>query len=89
MAPFSNSSGNQYRLVVVDYASKWLEAIPSKMNDNRIVVKFLKKNIFSRFGIPRAIISENGTHFATETLMRKYVITHNCPHLVILKPMGR
>jgi len=66
-------------LVVVDYVSKWVEAIPTRTNDNRVVVKFLKENFFSRFGNPRAIISDNGTHFcnkAFEVLMRKYSITH-------------
>ena len=76
---FPNSFENQYILVVVDYVSKWIEAIPSKTNDNKVVIKFLKENIFSRFGTPRAIISDNGTHFYNryfESLMRKYAITH-------------
>jgi len=79
MGPFPNSFGNQYILVVVDYVSKWVEAIPSKTNDNKIVIKFLKENIFSRFGTPRAIISDNSGHFCNrsfEALMRKYAITH-------------
>ena len=63
MKPFSSSFGNQYILVVVDYVSKWVEAVPTKTNDNRIVVRFLKENTFSHFGIQRAIISDNGSHF--------------------------
>ena len=59
MGPFPNSFENQYILVAVDYVSKWIEAIPSKTNDNKVVIKFLKENIFSRFGTPRAIISDN------------------------------
>ena len=49
-----------------------------RTNDNKIVVKFLKENIFSPFGAPRAIISDNGTHFynrSFEVLTRKYSIT--------------
>jgi len=79
MGPFPNSFGNQYKLVVVDYMSKWVEAIPSKTNDNKVVIKFLKENIFSLFGTPCAIISDIGTQFCNgsfEVLMRKYVITH-------------
>jgi len=79
MRPFPSSFGNQYILIVVDYVSKWIEAIPTRMNDKRVVVKFLKENIFSCFGTPRAIISDNGSHFcnrAFEALMRKYSITH-------------
>ena len=79
MCPFPNSFGNQYILVTVDYVSKWIEVIPSRTNNNKVVIKFLKENIFSRFGTPRAIISDNGTHFCNrsfEALMRKYAITH-------------
>ena len=46
IGPFPNSFGNQYILVAVDYVSKWVEAIPCKTNDNKVVIKFLKENIF-------------------------------------------
>ena len=79
MGPFPNSFGNFYILVAVDYLSKWVEAIATRTNDNKVVVKFLKENVFARFGAPRAIISDNGSHFCNrsfESLMRKYSITH-------------
>jgi len=79
VGPFPNLFRNQYILVAVDYVSKWAEAIPTRTNDNRVVFKYLKENIFSRFGTPRAIISDNETHFcnrAFEVLMRKYSIIH-------------
>ena len=79
MGPFPNLLGNLYILVAVDYMSKWVEAVASRTNDNKVVVKFLKENIFSRFGAARAIISDNGTHFCNRSfkaLMRKYSITH-------------
>ncbi|RVW36195.1 Retrovirus-related Pol polyprotein from transposon 17.6 [Vitis vinifera] len=52
----------------VDYVSKWVEAVPCKHNDHRVVLKFLKENIFSRFGVPKAIISDGGLIFATSLL---------------------
>ncbi|GJW42403.1 reverse transcriptase domain-containing protein [Tanacetum coccineum] len=63
--PFSSSRGNKYILVAVDYLSKW-------------VVKFLK-SLFARFGTPRAIISNRGTHFCNDQfakIMSKYGVTH-------------
>ncbi|RVW78547.1 Transposon Ty3-I Gag-Pol polyprotein [Vitis vinifera] len=79
MGPFSMSFGNSYILVGVDYVSKWVEAIPCKYNDHKVVLKFLKENIFSRFGVPKAIISDGGTHFCNkpfETLLAKYGVKH-------------
>jgi len=67
ICPLPNLFGNQYILFAVDYVSKWVEAIPYKINDNKVVVKFLTENFFSRFGTPHAIISDNGTHFCNRT----------------------
>jgi hypothetical protein len=66
-------------LLAVDYVSKWVEAIATRTNDSNIVVRFLRSNIFSRFGFPRAIISYQGTHFCNrkiQTLMQKYGVHH-------------
>jgi hypothetical protein len=63
MGPFPPSFGFLYILVVADYVSKWIEAIPSRNNDHKTVIKFLKENILSRFGISRAMISDGGTLF--------------------------
>ena len=53
---FSSSFKNKYILVAVDYVSKLFEAVALPCNDARVVVSFLKKNIFTRFGTPRAIL---------------------------------
>ena len=52
MGPFPSSLGYLYILVGVDYVSKWIKAVPCKAADHKVVLKFLKENIFSRFGSP-------------------------------------
>ncbi|WKA01452.1 hypothetical protein VitviT2T_019733 [Vitis vinifera] len=79
MGPFPMSFGYSYILVGVDYVSKWVEAIPCKRNDHRVVLKFLKENIFSKFRVPKAIISDGSTHFCNksfEILLAKYGVKH-------------
>nr|GEV56785.1 reverse transcriptase domain-containing protein [Tanacetum cinerariifolium] len=78
MGPFPNSKGNKYIIVVVDYLSKWVKGKALPINDARVVVKFLK-SLFSRFGTPKAIISDHGTHFCNDQftkVMSKYGVTH-------------
>nr|GEX46862.1 hypothetical protein [Tanacetum cinerariifolium] len=78
MEPFPSSRWNNYILVVVDYLSKWVEAKALPTNDARVVVKFLK-SLFARFGTPRAIISDHGTHFSNDQFAKgtlKYGVTH-------------
>nr|XP_027101598.1 uncharacterized protein LOC113722501 [Coffea arabica] len=48
MGPFPSSYNNKYILLAVDYVSKWVEAISSQTNDAKVVLKFLKRNIFCR-----------------------------------------
>ncbi|XP_068304259.1 uncharacterized protein, partial [Pyrus communis] len=79
MGPFPSSFGYLYILVAVDYVSKWVEAIATRTNDHKVVLNFLKDVIFCRFGTPRAIISDGGSHFCNkpfESLMKKYNINH-------------
>nr|GEY71330.1 reverse transcriptase domain-containing protein [Tanacetum cinerariifolium] len=78
MGPFSSSRGNTYILVAVAYLSKWVEAKALPTNDSRVVFKFLKY-LFARFGTPRAIISDRGTHFCNDQfakVMLKFGVTH-------------
>ncbi|GJX97993.1 reverse transcriptase domain-containing protein [Tanacetum coccineum] len=78
MGPFPNSRGNKYILVAVDYMSKWVEAQALPTNDACVVVKILK-GLFSIFGVPKALISDRGTHFCNSQLekaLQKYGVTH-------------
>lgn len=79
MSHFPPSCNNKYILVAVDYVSKWVEAIASPTNDSRVVSRFFNKVIFPRFGTPRVVISDGGSHFIEKNfkaLLSKYGVTH-------------
>ncbi|XP_015163901.1 uncharacterized protein [Solanum tuberosum] len=78
----------KYTLVAVYYVSKWVKAVSLPENDGKSVAGFLKKNNFSRFGTPKAIIIDGGSHFCNKVftaLLAKYgvkqhkVVTHYHP----------
>ena len=68
-----------YILLAVDYLSKWVEATTFPRNDVITVVSFIQRNILSRFGAPRTIVSDEGSHFENKVfakLMSRYGIKH-------------
>ena len=79
MGPFPPSNGKEYILVAVDYVSKWVEAIPTRTNDNRKVLRFITWSIFAWYDCPRAIINDGGSHFNNThfwALLKKYGVHH-------------
>ena len=79
MGHFPNSFGNLYILLAVDYVSNWVEVIVTRTNDSKVVIYFVKANIFARCGLPRAIISDRGIHFCNRSikgLVKKHEVTH-------------
>jgi hypothetical protein len=63
MGPFKNSHGYEHILVMVDYVSKWVEAMPCRKASTEESIAMIKNMIFPRFGTPRILISDGGTHF--------------------------
>src|SRR6266536_3910874 len=55
--------GNRYIVVIIDYFSRWPEAKPLKTANADMVATFLYKEIICRFGVPRTLQSDKGTHF--------------------------
>ena len=79
MGPFPSSFNNLDILLVVDYVSKWVEEILTHTNNVSGVAKFLHSHIFTRFGTPRALIPDGGTHFCNklvDKVLQKYGVRH-------------
>ena len=63
MGPFVRSQECEYILVAVDYVSKWVEAMPCRAADAKHARKMFHEIMFPRFGTPRMVISDGGSHF--------------------------
>ncbi|RDX64558.1 Pro-Pol polyprotein, partial [Mucuna pruriens] len=67
IGPFPVSYGNSYILLAVDYFSRWVKVGPPKLS------------MLKLFGVPKALISDQGSHFcnhAMATLLEKYGVVH-------------
>ncbi|XP_025664415.1 uncharacterized protein [Arachis hypogaea] len=62
--PISPGPGQvKYLIVAIDYFTKWVEAEPLASISATNCQKFMWKQVVTRFGIPEAVISDNGTQF--------------------------
>jgi transposase InsO family protein len=65
--------------VATEYVTKWTEAIATKNDDANTVARFVYENIIIRFGCPKELVSDRGTHIINSTiekLLSKYMIKH-------------
>uniref|UniRef100_A0A2N9IV79 Uncharacterized protein n=1 Tax=Fagus sylvatica TaxID=28930 RepID=A0A2N9IV79_FAGSY len=64
VGPLPRATGNrQWLIVATDYFTKWVEAEPLARITDSESRKFVWKNIITHFGIPKCLISDNGTQF--------------------------
>ena len=73
------SNGYIWILVATEYFTKWVEAMPLKKATRATVANFVREHIITRFGIPRKLISDNGTPFINKDmkgLTEAYHIRH-------------
>jgi len=58
-----SAGGHAYLILVVDYFTKWAEAMPTFSADGKTAAIFIFNHIIARFGVPQAIITNHGSHF--------------------------
>jgi transposase InsO family protein len=81
MGPFPKSKNYEYILVAVDFVSKWVEAMSCRVTGARNSKNMFEEIIFSRFGVPRMVISDRETHF-TDKGFHRYLMKHGICHNV-------
>ena len=68
-------AGHRYVLVVCDYATRYPEAVPLKTIDAECIAEELVK-IFARMGIPKEILTDQGSNFTSQLLAEVYRLLH-------------
>ena len=59
----ARKGGVCYAVVAIDYFTKWAEVEPLATITSKKVLDFVVKSIICRFGLPKKIVSDNGTQF--------------------------
>ena len=75
MGHFPKASGSRkFLLVATDYFTKWVEALSLANIADSNVKNFLWKNLVTRFGVPKMLVSDNGTRFKSKKILKFYEI---------------
>ena len=74
-----HSKHKAYILVCTDYMTKWVETIALANANDQAVIEFLYSEIFTRFGVPKEVVTDGGPQFMShqfEDLLRKNHVQH-------------
>ena len=68
-------------LIAIDSHSKWLEVCPMNTTTSTATIQHLRM-IFSRFGLPETLVSDNGPQFAAEEF-RSFCRLNGIHHILV------
>ena len=77
--PPAKKSGARYIITAIDYLTRWAEAQPVKDCSAATATNFIFDNILLRFGCPRILMSDQGSHFLNnniESLIKEFQVYH-------------
>ena len=57
---------NKFLITAVNYFTKWIEAEALAKITSHNILRFYKRNMLARFGIPQALVTDNGTQFTDQ-----------------------
>lgn len=78
--PPAKRSGARYIITATEYLTRWAEAKPVKDCSSATAAQFLFENVVTRFGCPRVLMSDKGSHFINQTiagLTEEFKISHH------------
>jgi len=76
----SSSNGHKFIIIAIEYFMKWVEAIPMTYITSKKIAKFILNYLICQYGIPQAIVTNNGRPFKNQdvhALWTQYNIQHH------------
>ncbi|GFW59889.1 hypothetical protein TNCV_4699351 [Trichonephila clavipes] len=64
------TEGMKWIFIVEDYTTKWVELFPLKQATAKECAMTLLNEVFLRYGVPRRLISDNGTQFVSAVMQQ-------------------
>ena len=68
ISPPGKQTSVRYIIIVTNYLTRWAEATPVKYCTAATEVKFIFENVVTRFGCPKFILRDQGTHFVNKLI---------------------
>jgi hypothetical protein len=69
----TSSGGHGYIIIVIDYFTKWVEAMPTYLNDGHTATLFIFNHIITHFGVPQAIVTDHSSRFQNQMMSELHV----------------
>jgi hypothetical protein len=78
----TSTEGNKHIIMVIDYFTKWIEAMPTVKSDEKTVSFFVFNQIIAQFGIPCEIVTDHFQNEMMEELSSKlgFKYAHSYPY---------
>ena len=70
MCNLASVGGHKYIIVAIDYFMKWEEEMPTFKADGETATFFMFNQIIARFGIPKVIVTDHGSHFQNSMMTK-------------------
>jgi hypothetical protein len=68
--PIAHLTWACYTITIIEYLTRWDEAVPVKYCTIETIRHFILENIITRFRCPNVFMSDQGSHFVNETIQK-------------------
>ena len=81
----ASSGHNRWIMTATDFFTKWVEAIPTRNANDKVIISFIQENILSRFGCPKKLLTDNAKAFKSKAMVafceqNGNVLKHSTPY---------